>query len=58
MQYTLVNIVLLLIVSTFYALYCTLDEFFTWMLDLCNDGDMCTFMFLTFQHWLKHLFND
>jgi hypothetical protein len=48
MQYTctLVNIVLLLIVSIFYAFYCILDEFFAWMLDLYNDNDM-HFMFLT-----------
>jgi hypothetical protein len=46
MQYTLVNTVLLLTVSIFYAFYCTLDEFFFCMdADLCNDGDMCTLCF-------------
>jgi hypothetical protein len=52
MQCTLVNIVLLLIVSIFYAFYCTLDEFFSWMLDLWNHSDVL------FQHWLEHLFDD
>jgi hypothetical protein len=42
MHYTLYNIVLLLTICIFYAFYCTLDEFFAWKLDLCNDSVMCT----------------
>jgi hypothetical protein len=54
MQYTLVNMILLL--TIYYAFYCTLDEFFfARMLDLCNDCGMCTYVSNLFQHWLKRL---
>jgi hypothetical protein len=58
MQYTLVNTVLLFFASIPYAFYCTVDEFFTWMLDLSKDSVMCTFVSDLFQHWLEHLFDD
>jgi hypothetical protein len=55
------NIVLLFIVSISYACYCTVDEFFAWMLDLCNDSGTCTSCFWlvatlvgAFGWWLTH----
>jgi hypothetical protein len=48
MQYTLVNTVLLLTVSIFYAFYCTLDELIAWML-------MCV-MIVTCEFYVSDLF--
>jgi hypothetical protein len=47
-----------MIVSIFYAFYCTLDELFAWML-ICVTIVTCSlYVSDLFQHWLEHLFDD
>jgi hypothetical protein len=58
MQYALVNTVLLLTVSIFYAFCCTLNEFFAWMLIWVRIGSCALYVPDLFQQWLEHLFDD